>query len=116
MSFNIGLSGLNAASEEINVTGNNIANASTVGFKKSRTEFVDVFAASVLGGGSNQQGSGVSLQNIAQDFSQGRQVGLYLVIPLCALQSESESCHDLIEDKYAAMCVADCAQGLQKTR
>ena len=67
MSFNIGLSGLNAASEEINVTGNNIVNASTVGFKKSRTEFVDVFAASVLGGGSTQQGSGVSLQNIAQD-------------------------------------------------
>jgi flagellar hook protein FlgE len=70
MSFNIGLSGLNAAQEEINVTGNNIANASTVGFKKSRTEFGDVFAAS-LGGGGNQQGSGVSLQNIAQDFSQG---------------------------------------------
>ena len=71
MSFNIGLSGLSAASEEINITGNNIANASTVGFKKSRTEFGDVFAASVLGGGANQQGSGVSLQNIAQDFSQG---------------------------------------------
>ena len=71
MSFNIGLSGLNAAQEEINVTGNNIANASTVGFKKSRTEFGDVFAASVLGGGGNQHGSGVSLQNIAQDFSQG---------------------------------------------
>ncbi|NKB31964.1 MAG: flagellar hook-basal body complex protein [Pseudomonadales bacterium] len=70
MSFNIGLSGLNAASEEINITGNNIANASTIGFKKSRTEFGDVFAASV-GGGSTQQGSGVTLQNIAQDFSQG---------------------------------------------
>ena len=72
MSFNIGLSGLSAASEEINITGNNIANASTIGFKKSRTEFGDVFAASVLGGGGgNQQGSGVALQNIAQDFSQG---------------------------------------------
>jgi flagellar hook protein FlgE len=71
MSFSIGLSGLNAASEEINIAGNNIANASTVGFKKSRAEFGSVFAASVLGGGSNQQGSGVSLQNIAQDFSQG---------------------------------------------
>lgn len=71
MSFNIGLSGLSAASEEINITGNNIANASTTGFKKSRTEFGDVFAASVLGGGSKQTGSGVSLQNIAQDFSQG---------------------------------------------
>jgi flagellar hook protein FlgE len=71
MSFSIGLSGLSAASEEINIAGNNIANASTVGFKKSRAEFGSVFAASVLGGGKNQQGSGVSLQNIAQDFSQG---------------------------------------------
>ncbi len=71
MSFSIGLSGLSAASEEINIAGNNIANASTVGFKKSRAEFGSVFAASVLGGGGNQQGSGVSLQNIAQDFSQG---------------------------------------------
>lgn len=71
MSFSIGLSGLSAASDEINIAGNNIANASTVGFKKSRAEFGSVFAASVLGGGGNQQGSGVSLQNIAQDFSQG---------------------------------------------
>jgi flagellar hook protein FlgE len=71
MSFSIGLSGLSAASEEINIAGNNIANASTTGFKKSRAEFGSVFAASVLGGGRNQQGSGVSLQNIAQDFSQG---------------------------------------------
>lgn len=72
MSFNIGLSGLTAASEEINIVGNNIANASTTGFKKSRTEFGDVFAASVLGGGEgNKQGGGVALENIAQDFSQG---------------------------------------------
>ena len=71
MSFSIGLSGLKAAQEELNVTGNNIANAGTIGFKKSRTEFGDVFAASILGGGANQQGSGVALQNISQDFSQG---------------------------------------------
>ena len=71
MSFNIGLSALNAAQEEISVTGNNIANASTNGFKSSRTEFADVYAASVLGGGRTQAGSGVSVQNIAQNFSQG---------------------------------------------
>ncbi len=71
MSFNIGLSALNAAQQEINVTGNNIANASTTGFKSSRTNFGDVYAASVLGGGSAQQGGGVSLQSISQNFSQG---------------------------------------------
>lgn len=71
MSFNIGLSALNAAQEEISVTGNNIANASTNGFKSSRTEFADVYAASILGGGSNQTGAGVGVQNIAQNFGQG---------------------------------------------
>lgn len=71
MSFNIGLSALNAAQEEISVTGNNIANASTNGFKSSRTEFADVYAASVLGGGANQAGAGVGVQNIAQNFGQG---------------------------------------------
>jgi len=71
MSFNIGLSGLSAASDDINITGNNIANVSTTGFKKSRAEFGDVYAASILGGGRNQHGSGVQLQNIGQDFSQG---------------------------------------------
>lgn len=71
MSFNIGLSALNAAQEEISVTGNNIANASTNGFKSSRTEFADVYAASVLGGGVEQAGGGVAVQNIAQNFSQG---------------------------------------------
>jgi len=70
MSFNIGLSALSAAQEEIAVTGNNIANASTNGFKSSRAEFADVYAASVLGG-SRQAGGGVSLQTISQNFSQG---------------------------------------------
>lgn len=71
MSFNIGLSALNAAQQEISVTGNNIANSSTTGFKSSRTVFGDVYAASVLGGGGNQAGSGVTLQEIKQNFNQG---------------------------------------------
>lgn len=71
MSFNIGLSALNAAQQEISVTGNNIANSSTTGFKASRTVFGDVYAASVLGGGGNQAGSGVTLQEIKQSFNQG---------------------------------------------
>ncbi len=71
MSFNIGLSGIRAASSDLNITGNNIANASTVGFKSSRAEFADVYAASILGTGSNAQGSGVVLNNVAQIFTQG---------------------------------------------
>ncbi|OWK48062.1 Flagellar hook protein FlgE [Pseudomonas oleovorans subsp. oleovorans] len=71
MSFNIGLSGLRAATKDLNVTGNNIANAGTAGFKQSRAEFSDVYAASVLGTGKNPQGSGVLLSNISQLFNQG---------------------------------------------
>ncbi|MCK9237891.1 MAG: flagellar hook-basal body complex protein, partial [Thiopseudomonas sp.] len=71
MSFNIGLSGLRAATKDLNVTGNNIANAGTVGFKQSRAEFADVYAATVLGTGKNQQGSGVLLASISQQFNQG---------------------------------------------
>ncbi|MEH6564872.1 MAG: flagellar hook protein FlgE [Halopseudomonas sp.] len=71
MAFNIGLSGIRAAASDLNITGNNIANAGTVGFKSSRAEFADVYAASVLGSGSNAQGSGVALGNSAQLFTQG---------------------------------------------
>ncbi|MGH8354768.1 MAG: flagellar hook protein FlgE, partial [Pseudomonas sp.] len=71
MAFNIGLSGLRAASNDLNVTGNNIANAGTAGFKQSRAEFSDVYAASVLGSGSNAQGSGVLLADVSQLFNQG---------------------------------------------
>lgn len=70
MSFNIGLSGMRAASKDLNVTGNNIANAGTVGFKQSRAEFADVYASS-MGIASNTVGSGVQLSNISQQFSQG---------------------------------------------
>lgn len=71
MAFNIGLSGLRAATSDLNVTGNNIANAGTAGFKQSRAEFADVYAASVLGTGKNAQGSGVSLGDVSQLFNQG---------------------------------------------
>jgi len=71
MSFNTALSGLSAASSDLRITGNNIANASTVGFKSSRAEFADVYASSLLGSGSNQVGSGVQLARVAQQFDQG---------------------------------------------
>lgn len=71
MAFNIGLSGLRAATSDLNVTGNNIANAGTAGFKQSRAEFADVYAASMLGSGSNPTGSGVLLSDVSQLFNQG---------------------------------------------
>jgi len=71
MAFNTGLSGLTAASNNLDVIGNNIANASTNGFKSSRAEFADVYAASGLGTGSNAIGSGVLLASVSQQFSQG---------------------------------------------
>ncbi|VVM63906.1 Flagellar hook protein FlgE [Pseudomonas fluorescens] len=71
MSFNIGLSGLYAANKQLDVTGNNIANVATTGFKSSRAEFEDVYSATKLGSGSKTVGSGVRLANVAQQFTQG---------------------------------------------
>ena len=71
MSFRIGLSGLNAASQDLSVTGNNIANASTVGFKKSRAEFVDVYAASYQGISRLASGNGVRTSQIQQQMNEG---------------------------------------------
>lgn len=71
MSFNTALSGIRAANVDLQVTGNNIANASTMGFKSSRAEFGDVYTSSLLGGGSVTPGSGVTTQLIRQQFGQG---------------------------------------------
>ncbi len=71
MPFSTALSGLNAASTDLQTTGNNIANANTVGFKKSRAEFADVYAASVFGASKTTPGSGVRVTDVAQSFTQG---------------------------------------------
>ncbi len=72
MSFNIGLSGLYAANKQLDVTGSNIANVNTTGFKSSRAEFADVYAgANRLGVGKNQVGNGVRLAAVSQQFTQG---------------------------------------------
>lgn len=70
--FNTAITGLKAASTNLDVTGNNIANSSTVGFKSSRTEFGDIYATAVVGAGSsNVAGSGVTVTDIAQNFEAG---------------------------------------------
>ena len=70
MSFQQGVSGLNAASRNLEVIGNNVANASTVGAKYSRAEFADIYARTASGAGGNV-GLGVSVSTVAQQFSQG---------------------------------------------
>ena len=69
MGFQQGLSGLNASSKSLDVIGNNIANASTVGAKVARAEFADVYANAI--GGSNAVGIGVTVADVAQQFTQG---------------------------------------------
>ena len=70
MSFNVSLSGLQAAQKRLEVAGNNIANIGTIGFKSSRAEFAAVYASSQLGGGQ-AVGDGVRLANLSQNFSSG---------------------------------------------
>ena len=71
MSFNTALSGVQAASSDLSVIGNNIANAGTTGFKTSRAEFGDVYASSLLGGGDTSIGQGVNVTSVSQLFTQG---------------------------------------------
>lgn len=71
MAFQTALSGLNAASSNLNVTGHNIANSSTTGFKKSRADFADVYAVSFGGVSKTATGSGVRLASVTQQFTQG---------------------------------------------
>lgn len=71
MSFQTGLSGLAASSRNLDVIGNNIANANTVGMKASRAEFADVVASSLGVGGGTGAGIGVAVETVSQQFSQG---------------------------------------------
>ncbi len=71
MGFATALSGLKAASSSLQVTGNNIANSQTTGFKESRAQFADVYASSLGGVSKTQPGSGVKVTTVAQQFNQG---------------------------------------------
>ena len=68
MSFQQGLSGLSASSKNLEVIGNNVANANTIGAKSSRAEFGDMYASAITG---NSIGIGVNLQAVTQQFNQG---------------------------------------------
>ena len=71
MAFQTGLSGLNAASQNLDIIGNNISNSGTVGFKQSRALFSDVFANSLNGSSSTSIGIGTKVAAIEQEFTQG---------------------------------------------
>ena len=71
MSFQQGLSGLNAAAKSLDIIGNNIANSATYGSKGSRAEFSDVYAAALNGAGLNSVGIGTTLAAVSQQFTQG---------------------------------------------
>jgi flagellar hook protein FlgE len=74
MSMSTALSGLMAAQTEISATSHNIANVATTGFHSSRVEFGDVFSASTLSAQRTAVGSGVQVQRVVQDFTQGNVV------------------------------------------
>lgn len=73
MGFQQGVSGLTVAGRNLEVIGNNVANASTIGAKKARAEFADLYARASGGGGGGASGIGlgVSLAAVSQQFSQG---------------------------------------------
>lgn len=80
-SLNTGISGLRAHQTMLDVTGNNIANVNTTGFKASRTQFADTLSQLIQAGvapdqqvgGQNpaQVGLGVTTQAITTQFTQG---------------------------------------------
>ncbi len=71
MSFYTSLTGLNAATAQLSVTSNNIANVGTTGFKRSRVDFGDIFATSPLQRAASVIGQGVAIKSVTQEFSQG---------------------------------------------
>jgi flagellar hook protein FlgE len=71
MSFDLALSGINAANTDLNVTSNNLANVDTTGFKESRAEFSDLFAQTQQGVAKTAVGNGVQVADVAQQFDQG---------------------------------------------
>lgn len=78
MAFETGLSGLQAASENLSVLGKNIANVTTYGYKSASTDFGNVLAShlnAANAGASTQTGDGVLISNIKQSFTQGSITG-----------------------------------------
>ncbi|MBA3880144.1 MAG: flagellar hook protein FlgE [Sphingobium sp.] len=74
MSIYTSLSGIQAAQTDLSVISHNLANVTTNGFKKSRTDFADVIATSVSAKPSSAIGAGVVVTGNRQQFTQGNLV------------------------------------------
>jgi flagellar hook protein FlgE len=71
MAFQQALAGLNSSSKSLDVIGNNIANANTVGNKVARAEFGAMVAGGNTGNSGTSAGLGVEVSSVTQQFSQG---------------------------------------------
>lgn len=71
MGFQHGLSGLNAASKNLDVIGHNVANSNTTGFKSSRADFAEMVASAIGSSSGSTSGIGVNVAAVSQQFTQG---------------------------------------------
>lgn len=71
MSFYTSLSGLKAAQSDLATISNNVANVNSTAFKKSRTNFGDIFAAAPMQTTTQVAGQGTRINGIQQQFTQG---------------------------------------------
>ena len=69
--FGVSVSGIKNSQKHLDVTSNNIANANSYGFKKSRAEFADMYSSSLYTSGKTAVGLGVQNSVVSQQFSQG---------------------------------------------
>jgi len=69
--LSVTMAALNASQKEMNVTSNNLANASTVGFKRSYANFGDVFSNDPASNPKTAVGAGVLLTSVARDTTAG---------------------------------------------
>jgi flagellar hook protein FlgE len=73
-SFSIPLSGLNASSQALSTTANNLANLNTIGYKDEEIQFSDLFYQNFGANGAGdpiQQGAGVQVSAKPSNFTQG---------------------------------------------
>lgn len=71
MSFYTSLTGLKNAQTQLGVISHNIANAETIGFKKSRASFSDIVAGSAFSNPKMIQGIGATVEAITQSHTLG---------------------------------------------
>ncbi len=69
--FSITRNGLDAITKELGVISNNIANSGTTAFKKSRTEFVDIYSKSISSTPNAKKGLGSLMQGSRKIMQQG---------------------------------------------